>query len=211
MGAPGSEAEGDAAPISASVKDPRRFGVIFARHAEAVHRYLSRRLEPSAVDDALSETFVTAFRSRHRYDPAYADARPWLFGIATNVVHHHRRAEGRRRAMVARVTQLIAGEQATEPAPDEVAGPHERQDELDRLQSVLSQVDEKYLDVLMLFTGPQLSYDEIARALEVPVGTVRSRMSRGRAQLRELLLAAGQYLDDGTPIAQRAHAEEPRS
>jgi RNA polymerase sigma factor (sigma-70 family) len=210
MGAPGSEAEGDAAIIGASGEDPPQFGAIFARHAEAVHRYLSRRLEYSAVDDALSETFVTAFRSRHRYDPAYPDARPWLFGIATNVVHHHRRAEGRRRALVARVTQFIGGDEALDPAPDEIARPQGRQDEMARLQSVLSQVDEKYLDVLMLFTGPELSYDEIARALQVPLGTVRSRMSRGRAQLRELLLAAGQYLDDGTPITQRANAEEHR-
>jgi RNA polymerase sigma-70 factor (ECF subfamily) len=75
------------------------------------------------------------------------------------------------------------------------------------LRAVLPKVEEIYLDVLMLFTGPQLSYEEIARALDIPVGTVRSRMFRARARLRELLAGSGQYQDDDAPVAQRPIAE----
>jgi DNA-directed RNA polymerase specialized sigma24 family protein len=58
-------------------------------------------------------------------------------------------------------------------------------------------VDDRFVDVLMLIAGPALTYEEIARALDIPVGTVRSRASRGRAQLRELLGLTGQYEHDG--------------
>jgi RNA polymerase sigma factor (sigma-70 family) len=199
MGTRESEVECDAACIRRSLGDPAAFGLIFSRHAEAVYRYLSRRAEGSAVDDLHGETFVSAFRSRPAYDLAYPDARPWLFGIATNVVHHHRRSEGRRVAMVAQVAQRAPAEQVVlDPAAD-VAANSELHDQLIRLNAVLPLVEEKYLDVLMLFTGPQLSYDEIARALNIPLGTVRSRMFRARAQLRELLDGTGQYQRDEAP------------
>ena len=207
MGRRDSGAERDAACIRRSCSDPAAFGLIFSRHGEAVYRYLSRRAEGSAVDDLHAETFVTAFRSRFAYDLAYPDARPWLFGIATHVVHHHRRSEGRRLAMVAQVAQRAPAEQvAFDPASDVVTR-SELEDQLVHLRAVLPQVEEIYLDVLMLFTGPQLSYEEIARALDIPVGTVRSRMFRGRARLRELLTASGQYQDDDAPVAQRPIVE----
>ena len=174
MGKRDSEAERDAACISRSRGDPAAFGLIFIRHGEAVYRYLSRRAEGAAVDDLHAETFVTAFRSRFAYDLAYPDARPWLFGIATNVVHHHRRSEGRRLAMVTQVAQRApAEEDALDPAAD-VARRSELGDQLVQLRAVLPQVGEMYLDVLMLFTGPQLSYEEIARSLDIPVGTDRA-------------------------------------
>jgi DNA-directed RNA polymerase specialized sigma24 family protein len=117
----GSEAENDAACIRRSLADPAAFGLIFRRHGVAVHRYLSRRAEGSAVDDLHAETFVSAFRSRLAYDLDYPDARPWLYGIATHVVHHHRRSEGRRAAMVVRVEQRTPTEHcALDPAADVV-------------------------------------------------------------------------------------------
>jgi RNA polymerase sigma factor (sigma-70 family) len=203
----GSGAENDAACIRRSLGDPAAFGLIFSRHGEAVHRYLSRRAEGSAVDDLHAETFVAAFRSRLAYDLDYPDARPWLYGIATHVVHHHRRSEGRRAAMVVRVAQRAPAEQsALDPAADVVTR-SELDDQLVRLRAALAQMDDTYLDVLMLFTGPQLSYEEIARALDIPLGTVRSRMFRARARLRELLTGAGQYQVDDAPPAQRPIAE----
>ena len=210
MGRLGSEASSDSSWIRASLTDPQQFAVIFERHAEAVHRYLARRVEHSAVDDLLAESFVIAFRTRRAYKDAYLDSRPWLFGIATNVVHHHRRSEGRRMAMVGRVTQGIPRDNDLSDVADDVVSRHELEDQFELIRTLLSQVDEKYLDVLMLFTGPQLSYEEISRALGIPVGTVRSRMSRARAQLRELLEATGQYIDEAAPITFRSIAEEDR-
>lgn len=196
VGSPGSDAESDAEHVRASLEDPRRFAVLFERHAAPVHRFLARRAEPASVDDLLSETFVAAFRTRRNYDLTYPDARPWLFGIAVNVVRHHHRSETRRTAMVGRVARRATREQTVPDAADEALGRVELEDSAKGMAAALRAVDPTYLDVLLLLTGPQLTYEEIARALGIPVGTVRSRLSRGRAQLRELLDESGQYLGD---------------
>jgi DNA-directed RNA polymerase specialized sigma24 family protein len=74
-----------------------------------------------------------------------------------------------------------------------------RADVVARVGAALARLDRRYRDVLMLVAGPGLSYDEVAQALDIPVGTVRSRLARGRAQLRELLEADGQYRRDDAP------------
>jgi DNA-directed RNA polymerase specialized sigma24 family protein len=91
----------DAAVIEASFAEPDRFASLFDRHAPYIHRYLARRIGGQAADDLVAETFLVAFRKRARYDLRCHDARPWLYGIATNLVGQHRRrarAAGRRPA-----------------------------------------------------------------------------------------------------------------
>jgi RNA polymerase sigma factor (sigma-70 family) len=210
MGDPGGEGGQDADVIRASLEDPHRFGLIFERHAPALHRYVARRVDPSRVDDVLSETFVAAFRNRHRYDVGYPDARPWLYGIATNMLRHQHRSESRRRSLADRLFKAASPEVSEDDPASEALAHQERQARGDVLRSALAQMDVAHVDVLTLFTGPQLSYEEIARALDIPIGTVRSRMSRGRAQLRELLTSAGQYLGDDVPIASPSLEEEHR-
>lgn len=196
MGSPGSDAGSDAEHIEASLLDPRHFAFLFERHAAPVHRFLARRAAPGTVDDLLSETFVTAFRTRQNYDLTYADARPWFFGIAVNVARHHHRSEARRTAMLGRVMQRATPEHTMPDPADDALAHMESENRIEGMAAALRAIDHGYLDVLLLVAGPQLSYEEIARALEIPVGTVRSRLSRGRAQLRELLQASGQYLND---------------
>ena len=98
--------------------------------------------------------------------------------------------------MVGRVVQRATHEQTVPDAADDALGRVELADRVEGMAAALRAIDPKYLDVLLLLTGPQLTYEEIARALGIPVGTVRSRLSRGRAQLRELLDESGQYLGD---------------
>lgn len=98
---PGRVAADDATLIERSWREPERFAELFDRHAPAVHRYLARRLGEQVAADALAETFLAAFRRRERYDTARADALPWLYGIATNLVGQHRRDEARRHRLVA--------------------------------------------------------------------------------------------------------------
>ncbi len=191
----GEDPEPDASLIRLSLSDPERFTGVVERHAEALHRYFSKRSPHSALDDLVSETFLTAFRSRQNYDTSYLDARPWLFGIATNVLRHHRRSEGRRIARIGRWHSPESEQDRTE----EVESGMVADTEASKIQSALEQVDERYRDVLMLVAGPGLTYEEVARALGIPVGTVRSRMSRGRTQLRELLGLDGQYQDEDEP------------
>ncbi len=187
--------EPDASLIRLSLSDPERFTSIVERHGEALHRYFSKRAPHSALDDLVSDTFLTAFRSRQNYDLSYLDARPWLFGIATNVLRHHRRSEGRRIARMGRRRAEEPEQDRTEDIESSVAA----YAEVDKMRWALDQIDERYRDVLMLVAGPGLTYEEMARALGIPVGTVRSRMSRGRTQLRELLGFSGQYEDEDEP------------
>src|SRR5690625_7092636 len=85
----------DSEIIERSVRDPRAFTEILERHARPVGGYISKRVGVDAVDDVLSETFLIAFRKRSSFDTTWADARPWLLGIATRVVHKHRVAQAR--------------------------------------------------------------------------------------------------------------------
>jgi RNA polymerase sigma factor (sigma-70 family) len=179
----------DRAVIRASVADPERFAVIFRRHAQEIHRYATRRLGADA-DDVVAETFLTAFRQRSRYDPAYPDARPWLYGIATNLIGCHRRAEVRRYRALARAG--AAGTQdSAEPFADRVddtvtagaAGP--------QLAAALAKLPVSSRDALLLVAWGGLTYEQAATALGVPAGTFRSRISRARARLRRLLADAG--------------------
>ena len=105
----------DADLIRDSLADPEVFAAIFERHAPSVHRYLTKRVGQESAEDLVGETFATAFRSRRTFDLSRPDARPWLFGIATNSVRHHWRSEARRQ----RRTQRVAGQSRTLPDPSD--------------------------------------------------------------------------------------------
>ncbi len=146
-----------------------------------VHRYLGRRVGELA-DDLLSETFLVAFRRRADYRSEHLDVRPWLVGIATNLVHGAARAERRRYRALARA--------AAEPGDHHDDG---REDRLDAealrgpLAAALAGLEERDRDVLLLVAWGDLSYEEVAAVLDVPVGTVRSRLHRARRQTRAAL------------------------
>jgi RNA polymerase sigma factor (sigma-70 family) len=187
----------DADLVAASLHDPQRFALLFDRHARAVHRYVASHTRRVDVDDVVSETFVTAFRTRARYDPAYADARAWLLGIATNVLRHHHRSEGRR---LARLRTVFHGPESGPDPAEIVAGSVDNAEVTSRVSRALARLDGRYRDVLLLSVSSDLTYEEIARALDIPVGTVRSRLARGRRQFRELLDADGQQQSDVTHV-----------
>jgi RNA polymerase sigma factor (sigma-70 family) len=173
----------DAELVLQSASDPSAFELVFARHVTAIHRFVARRVEPAVVEELVSETFATAFDRRGRYRREYPDARPWLFGIATNLMRHHRRSERARLAAYARVDPA-------EPVDGVDGEALERLDaragrgELARALGKLRRGDR---DALLLLAWGELSYEEIALALDIPVGTVRSRINRARRRLRELL------------------------
>ena len=172
----------DAELIARSVSEPEHFAVLFDRHAAVVHRYLGRRVGELA-DDLLSETFLIAFRRRASWRAVHVDVRPWLFGIATNVVHGHVRTEQRRYKALART----ALERDAEVDTDEVADRLTAQAQRSTLAAALAALKPADRDVLLLFAWGQLSYEEIAAVLDIPVGTVRSRLHRARRQTRALL------------------------
>ena len=174
--------------IAASVLDAASFGAIFDRHFVEIDRYLARRVGAELADDLAAETFVIAFRSRSRYDASIGDARPWLFGIAANLARRHWRTERRRLRAYART--------GVDPLADEVDEVERRIDALaagPELAGALASLSARERDVLLLFAWADLNYAEIASALEIPVGTVRSRLSRARARVRELVSPSGQF------------------
>lgn len=189
----------DATLIRLSQTHPESFTGIFERHAESLRHFLARSAPHAALDDLVSETFLTAFRGRESYDFSHGDARPWLFGIATNVTRHHWRSQARQAARMAR----LRVDESADEVESEVIG----NDEVERIQAALAQMDERYRDVLLLVAGPGLTYQEMSQALGIPVGTVRSRVSRGRGQLRELLGLSGQYEDRDEALGHVSIAE----
>jgi RNA polymerase sigma factor (sigma-70 family) len=176
-------AANDATVIARSLAEPERFAAVFDRHAPHIHRYLARRVGREAADDLVAETFLTAFRKRDRYDTTHPDARPWLYGIATNLVGRHLRDEVRRYRIAKRASGDLLGVDQADRVLADVTSRSLRAPQCDALVS-LTTADR---DVVLLVACEELTYDEVARALGIPVGTVRSRMHRARSQLREAL------------------------
>jgi Sigma-70 region 2 len=111
----------DAAIVGQSVGEPERFAVLFDRHSAGIYRYLAQRVGPDLADDLVAETFLRAFAARERYDTSRPDARPWLFGIATNLVGRHRRREVRFYRAIARTGGDPTAATSMAAFPDEVA------------------------------------------------------------------------------------------
>ncbi|GAA4568172.1 RNA polymerase sigma factor [Micromonospora coerulea] len=168
--------------IRESIRDPERFAPVFDRHAAAVHRYLARRIGAPA-DDLLAETFLIAFRRRGSYRPMQLDVRPWLFGIATNVLHRHLRQEERRYRALARAGLLETGSHADDPSDDRLDAQALRS----ALAAALAGLKPADRDALLLLAWAHLSYVEIAATLNIPIGTVRSRINRARRLTRAAL------------------------
>jgi RNA polymerase sigma-70 factor, ECF subfamily len=183
MLAPATERTADSTVVERSWQDPDAFAALFDRHAVCVHRYAARRLGTELADDLMAETFAVAFQRRHRYDVAHADARPWLLGIATNLMRTHRRAEARRWRALARSAAAVQ----CEPEADAAAARLTAQAAGRELMETLARLPARQRDVLLLYAWAELEYAEIARALEVPIGTVRSRLHRARGALRASL------------------------
>lgn len=181
----------DAALIERSREDPEAFAVVYDRHAALLHRYVARRLGEAAADDVVADTFLDAFRGRHRYDLSVGDARPWLYGIAANLIGKRSRAEVRMLRAYARSgadpvlnTAYAAGyADAIAEADSRIASAAVRRE----LAAALAGLPAGDRDVLLMVAWADLSYAEVAAALRIPVGTVRSRLHRARTRIRAAL------------------------
>ncbi len=173
----------DAAVIQLSRHEPEHFTVLFRRHAPHIQRYVARRLGQDAAEDIVAETFLLAFRQRDSYDSGRTDARPWLYGIATNLIGRHRRAEIRLYRALARTGADPVMEAFTDRVDDRVSAAAAGR----RLAAGLARLPEELRDTLLLVAWGGLSYEQAAGALGVPAGTVRSRVSRARSKLRRTL------------------------
>lgn len=172
------------------------FDAVYSEHLPTILRYLRRRLGDTAGEDATHDVFARAFTRRSSFDPNRAPVIAWLFGIAANVVADHRRQEARR---------LAAMRRASRSEPRRHTDEHELPQLAPQLTAALSRLSLEDRETLLLVVWGELSYDETAAALGIPVGTVRSRVSRARSELRARI--AQNNTDDAVaPTNGNAHA-----
>ncbi|MDG4781398.1 RNA polymerase sigma factor [Micromonospora sp. WMMD961] len=163
--------------------DTEAFGELFDEHADAVRRHaVWSGSDPSLADDVVSLTFLEAWRIRESLRPDGDTLRPWLLGIATNVLRNRRRAARRHREALRR---LPTGDTVPDFA-DEVVGRMHDADQVAAAVAALRALRRADREVFLLCVWSQLDYVAAAEALGVPVGTVRSRLSRARSRLRAL-------------------------
>ncbi|WIN00615.1 sigma-70 family RNA polymerase sigma factor [Actinoplanes oblitus] len=185
--------ETDADLIEQAGRAPERFTAIFDRHYQAIYQYVTRRLGPDLAEDVASETFLIAFDRRQSFDADHGDARPWLFGIASNLVARHVRAESRRYQALARAGGQDLGERrgAEDALADghagAVAGRLDAAAARGRLAEALAALPEPVRAVLLLVAWAGLNQQEAAAALGIPAGTARSRLHRARQAMRQAL------------------------
>jgi RNA polymerase sigma-70 factor (ECF subfamily) len=171
----------DAEILRGSVDDPAAFADIFERHIDAVLGYAQRRVGATHGEEIAAQTFLVAFERRTRFDPSYGSARPWLLGIATNLIRHHLRHE---RVHLAALRRLPA-----EPPIDPVDDPDRVDAErlMPAVADALLALSANDRATFLLVALGEVTYAEAARSLGIPVGTVRSRIHRARLLLRERL------------------------
>ncbi|MGH9069967.1 MAG: RNA polymerase sigma factor [Acidimicrobiales bacterium] len=160
------------------IHDPAAFAELVWRHGAAVHAYLARRTRRQEADDLLSEVWLKAFSGRAAYDSSWPDARPWLYGIARNVLLNHLRREDRPLSLPAA--------SSVDPWP-EVDSRIDASSQWSAMCSALRTLSEDDREVLLLVAWEGLTPAEVALALGVPQGTVRSRLHRARHALADRL------------------------
>jgi RNA polymerase sigma factor (sigma-70 family) len=171
----------DADLIARSLAEPDLFTAVFDRHSAEILRYVYARLGPDLAEDVTAETFLAAFQSRSRYDDAWPDARPWLFGIAVRQIRRHRRVE-------ARQLRLVRSALADGPAPDHSDRAAERAtaERLGpRLAAAVAALPQQDRELLLLVAWAELSYAEAAAALGTTTSAVKARLHRIRVRMRQ--------------------------
>jgi RNA polymerase sigma factor (sigma-70 family) len=183
--APADDSADDRAVLAESRADPDRFVTLFDRYYGEIHRYVRSRLGAGVADDLASETFLIAFRRRATFDSdvGVGQVRSWLYGIATNLVRRHRRGEERRFRAIARVP-----DEPNDPGHDErVVVRLSAQRIRGELAAALAALPARDRDVLLLMALGGLDHREVAAALNIPYGTVCSRLNRVRRRMRATL------------------------
>ncbi len=179
----------DGALIAESDQGGDAFEVFVERHHPAIHRYLARRVGHIDADDLAAETFLAAYKRRRAFDGS-DNARPWLFGIATNLLRDQARKEARMLAAFARTGIDPVAVDPQEPNVTSAA-----------LAGALADMKMEHRNVLFLHAVAELSNDEIASALGVPIGTVKTWLHRARSAAQRSL--AGTSLAPESPLPSR--------
>ncbi len=157
---------------------------LFDRHGDAIYNFCFRRTASwHLAEDATATVFLEAWRGRGRVSAYDESALPWLYGIANNVCRNQARTSRRHLHAVGR----MPSEGAAPDHADRVADQIDSERRMAAVLAAIRRLPQREQDVLALVTWTGLSYDQTAAALDVPVGTVRSRLSRARQRLASSL------------------------
>ncbi|MBW8800316.1 MAG: RNA polymerase sigma factor [Streptomyces sp.] len=163
--------------------DPEAFRELFQELAQAVHRHAMRATgDWSTAEEIVSLTFLEVWRLREKLDPNDDSVRPWVYGIATNLLRNRGRAARRHKDAMERMPAL----DTVPDFSDEVAERLDADHRLTAVKAAVTRLRKNERDVFLLCVWSDLSYAEAADALGVAVGTVRSRLARARKRLHQL-------------------------
>ena len=169
-------------PDARHADDVAAFAVLYDRYASEICRYLFRRTAQwDLAEDLVAAVFLQAWRRRDEVDLTHEHVRAWLYGVAINSLRNHRRALRRHRAALQEVAAARPAVLTSEEIEDRRNDERAVREVLDSMKR-LPRIEQEAL-ALVVWSG--LSYEEAARAMEIPVGTVRSRLNRARARLRQ--------------------------
>jgi RNA polymerase sigma factor (sigma-70 family) len=175
----------DAEVIEAAETTPEVFGELFERHFDAVYRFCERRIGRAAAEDLAGETFRRAFEFRSRYDREQDNARPWLYGIAMNLIRVELRSHTIQDRAYTKL-EALTGISGSDDISKFVTASAARE-QLAAVARLLITLPEDDVEILLLHVWDELSYSEVSSSLGIPVGTVRSRLSRLRRRLGALM------------------------
>ena len=170
--------------------DGEAFAVLYRRHQAVVYRFACQMTGSATLaEDIVQEVFLALMRDLERYDATRAGLRTYLFGIARNLARYKARS----------VRRLISLDQVEEASEfEDPAAALSTSQESRRLRECLAGLPARYREVIILCDLQELDYAATAAVLSVPIGTVRSRLHRGRQLLLERLQRR-----DGVPVAKR--------
>jgi len=180
--------------------DAEAFGLLFERHGRAIYNYCFRRTADWVIaEDLTSIVFLEAWRRRDK-ELLPDKVVPWLYGIATNVVRNRRRSLRRHADALGRVEPPGHTADFAEDLVDRL----DDEAQMGAVVRLVAELPRRQQDVLALCVWSGLSYDEAATALDLPIGTVRSNLSRARSRLRELLAVSG-HVPTTDPVHEEPH------
>jgi RNA polymerase sigma-70 factor (ECF subfamily) len=168
------------------------FALLYRRHQAFVYRFARGMTGSSALaEDVVQDVFLALMRDLDRYDPERAPLRTYLFGIARNLARYKARG----------LWRLLSIEEAAQAAgPDDPAAALASTEEARHLRQCLGALPAKYREVIVLCDLQEVNYADTASMLGTPIGTVRSRLHRGRQLLLERLR---RRQGEGVPAAKR--------
>lgn len=175
--------QSDAAIIRNSITDPNAFEDIFHRHYKTIYNYFSRRVENEVIEELASSVFVKAFEIRKKFDTTKENSLPWLYGISSNILNTSRRTKNRYQVKEKRAFEFYKQDAISYDQNLSI----EDKKLNESISVALMNLKKADLEVVLLFIWEQLNYQEIASTLEIPIGTVKSRMNRAKNILENKL------------------------